>query len=345
MARIGIEYNKDINPKTSVVIRGFLFLFFFWGVLVEPYALSEVDEGEILLDRLVAEINGEPLTYIEVMEKIKNGPLVEVDSYPATETDTPFLIALNDLINMKLIMQKAHELDIDAKDENVEIEIERFLSNRKLNKQELLGMLQNQGKTYEEYKENFKNQMILNQFQGRVILPAVKISDKDIEIYYLKKTENTVSNVKLILREIYVKIPSNAMESIKAGKKELIEKVYNDLKNGLSFKEAVKIYSESERVKNEGIMPPIYLKDLSKVFQGAIERLEEGEFTTPIQVSGGFYIFYLEKKSFAGSEEFERQKKELEFSLRREEVTKQTVQWLKDQRRRSKIKILMSSEK
>ena len=122
--------------------------------------------------------------------------------------------------------------------------------------------------------------MILNQFQGRVILPAVKISEKDIELYYLKTSGNIADNIKLVLRNIYIQMPYNAVESVKMGKRKLADRVYGEIKDGgLSFEEAIKIYSDGENSKQGGLMPTLYLKDLAPKFQVAIEPLQEGEFT------------------------------------------------------------------
>lgn len=87
-------------------------------------------------------------------------------------------------------------------------------------------------------------------------------------------------------------------------------------------------------------MAPIFLRDLADNFRAAIEGLDEGQFTRPIMTSNGLYIFYVEKKTLSGGDDFERKKAELENKLMQEEVGRLTTQWLEDQRRRSKVRIL-----
>jgi peptidyl-prolyl cis-trans isomerase SurA len=297
--------------------------------------------AETLVDRLVAEVNGEGVTYSEVMDKVKNGPLVVVSSAPAPTGASPFETALQDLINFRLILQKAQELEIDVSDEKLDEEIAGFLEKRKLTIEGLKDALKEQGMTFANYRQDFRNQAILNQFQGRVIYPAIKLTDRDVEAYYLKTSGNSNDSLRLTLRQLFIEVRQDAGEVVKKGKEALAQKAFQELSSGLSFEQAVKVYSDAEDARaNGGLMPPLFLKDLAASFQKVIQNLEEGQFSTPIKTPNGYFLFFLEKKSFAGSDEFQKQKRELEMKLRQEEVEHQTAKWLEDERRKSKVRIV-----
>lgn len=294
-----------------------------------------------LIDMVVAEVNGDPITYSDVQAKIRKKVLVEVSPYPASSKDSEFTVALQDSINLKLILQKAEELNIDISDEDLEQEIEKFMQRRQLTRAALKQALGQEGMTYEQYKQDWRKQMLISQFQGREIMPSVKITDKDIEIYYLQKTGATGESLKLTLRQLFIRIPQDGPESVKLGKEEIVQKVFRELKDGLDFKKAVKVYSDSESSrKNAGSMPPVLIKDLNPVFQKAVADLDEKQFTQPVRVSQGVYFFYLEKKEFAGSYEFTKAKGQLEQQLRQEQIVEHTMKWIQSQRSRSKIRVI-----
>lgn len=296
--------------------------------------------SEKLVDRLVAEVNGDPITYSEVQEKVKKKVLVEVSPYPATEQDSAFEIALQDSINLKLVMQKAEELEIDVDDQQLEEEISKFIKRRGLSKESLLEALEQEGMSYEDYRKDWRKQMIISQFQGREIMPSVKITDKDIEIYYLQETGDKGESLKLTLRQLYIKVPKSP-DSVKKGKEAIVERAYSELQDGLNFDKAVKIYSNNESNRDKGgLMPPVMLKDLSPVIRKEIEKLSVNEFTKPIQIGGGYYIFYLEKKEFSGNDDFRRQKPQLEQKLRQTQIVDQTTKWIDTERRRSEIRVI-----
>ena len=327
MGRIGIKCGAGKISKIALAAQIFLF---------SGYGMAK----EVLVDRLVAEVNGDPITFSEVNQKVKKNVLVEVSAYPATERDSAFQIALQDSVNLKLIMQRAEELEISIEDEQLEGEIEKFIQRRGLTKPALLDALKREGMSYTDYKRDWRKQMVISQFQGREIMPAVKLTDKDIEIYYLQESGNTGESLRLTLRQLFIKVPASP-ESVKKGKEAIVKRVTDELSDGLEFAKAVKIYSDNESSRDRGgLMPPVLIKDLSVGIRNEVQGLDVSEYTKPIKIGGGYYIFYLEKKEFADSDEFQRLKPQLEQKLRQEQIVDQTTKWIENERRRSEITIL-----
>lgn len=296
-----------------------------------------------LIDRLVAEVNGAAITLSEAKVKVDKGPLIEVSSFPAKEQDPPLQVAIQDLINKKLIMQKAEELEIEVTDAAVSEEIDRFMKGRNLTKDQLNSALAEQGMTYDQYREDFKTQMIMNQFQGREIVPQVKISDRDVQLYYLRNSGSAAENVRLVLRQLQISLPPDGVASVKEGKHNLVDKAYQELEGGMPFEQVVKIYSDNDEArKTGGLMSSLYVKDLAPLFQSAVKDLDEGKYSKPIETPVGYFIFYVEKKEFSGSEEYKKQKPQLENSLRQEEMGRLLTRWIEGQRKKADIKILVT---
>ncbi len=313
-------------------------------VLLLPLASAQsavAADGEVLVDRMVAVVDGHPILYSNVMDKVDKGPLVVVSEYPAEETAQPYERALQDSINFELVMAKAKDLEIDVRDDEVEAEIKSFLESRGLTRDGLLEHLTQQKMNYEDYKSDFRNQMILRRFQGRVITPLVKLTDKDVETYYLKKSGATSDLVELVLRQILVSVTATAAPEVIEAKRKLAKEVHQKLADGMGFPEAVKIYSDEEKAReNGGLMGAVKVKDLAPQIRNEVEALDVGQFTAPVRTSLGFHIFFLEEKKFSGSREFLTQKKQLEFELRNLELANQTRRWLTEQRQKSKVEMV-----
>ncbi|MEZ4744035.1 MAG: peptidylprolyl isomerase [Bdellovibrionota bacterium] len=298
-------------------------------------------QSEELVDKIVAIVESQPILYSEIAEKEKTGPLVLVSDFPADEKSPAFERALNDAINYELILNKISELEIDVSDEQVETQIDQLLKGQNLTRDGLYQFLSEQNKSYEQYKKDFKNQMLLRRFQGRVIAPLIKITDKDIETYFLEKSGNKSNSVQFNLRQILISVDADASENIIAAKKSLAKEVYQKLQGGTKFLEAVKLYSDGPNARtNGGLMAGINLKDLTETLRTEIERLEVGEFTEPIKTEIGFHIFYLEEKKFTENDEYKSKKDQLEYELRNLELNTQTRRWLQQARQKAKIEIL-----
>lgn len=335
MGRTCSQRNNSQNAASNLI----------WTFLI-TILFAPMLHAEELVDRLLAEVNGSPVLLSDVKAKVKKGPLVTVSPFPATEADSEFEVALQDVINFKLIQQRAEELEIRIDEERLDEEIERFIARRQITKAQLFEALAQQGMDYEQYRDDFRKQMLLNQFQGREILPFVKITDKDIELLYLNQKGAQSDNVKLTLRQLFVSVPEDAGSAIKEGKEALVQRILRELEGGLEFSKAVKLYSDQSSARESGgLMPALNLRDLRQDMQGVVSQLNEGDYSEPLETSAGYFIFYLEKKEFSGSDEFNQLKPQLEAQLQQQEVMRQTVQWLEDQRRRSEIRIIRDEDK
>jgi peptidyl-prolyl cis-trans isomerase SurA len=304
-------------------------------------AVAYAAEGETLVDRVVGTVDGHPVLYSDVQQKVTKGPLVVVSDYPAEESSPVFERALQDALNYQLVMEKAKDLDIDVRDDEVESEITSFLATRGLNKDGLMEHLKQEGMTYEDYRRDFKDQMILRRFQGRVIGPLVKVTDKDVETYYLKKAGSDTDLVELVLRQILIAVPTGASEDVFEAKQKLAREVHQRLTGGMPFVDAVVVYSDESTARDKkGAMAPVRAKDLATPIRIEVENLEPGQFSMPVKTAMGFHIFLLEERRFSGGSEFLRMKGQLEAELRGQELADQTRRWLIEQRQRSKVEII-----
>jgi len=301
---------------------------------------TPLSAAEVLVDRIVGLVNSVPILRSEIQEKIRRGQVVLVSSYPAPKDADDQVKALEDEINFELVMQKVDQLDLNVSDTELDTEIEAFLKRRKLSMDGLLEALHQQGVNFEEYKSDFRKQMVMRKFQGRVIQPLIKITDKDLEGYLLRKSGSTSDNLSVTLRKIFIRNNSST-SAVARGKESRVQQIYSKLKSGMNFEEAAKLYSDDADVQTTGgLMSPVKLNELSANIKKEIAPLNEGGFTKPIESDAGYFIFALEKKNFLRDKNFQAQKQKLEYELRNEELERQTQKWIIAQRSRSKIEVI-----
>jgi peptidyl-prolyl cis-trans isomerase SurA len=313
---------------------------FLLSTFVPSSPLLANNTGEILLDRVLAVVNGRPIFYGDIRRKIETGPLIVVSEYPANKDAPAQTKALNDAINFELIMGAAKDLDIEVTDAELDQEINRYLEEQKISKDKLSELLQNEGETLENYRRDFRNQMVLRRFQRRIIAPSIKITDKDIETYYLTQSGTTANDmIEVSLRQLLIKIDPTMNKELIDAKKSLANDIYAKLKGGLDFVDAVGLYSDDPLAKKPDQKPlTIKLKDLSSAVKSSIEPLRTGEFTAPINMPNGLLIFQLVEKKLGQNREFASKKEKLEQELRMIELQNQTNKWLGEQHQRITVK-------
>jgi len=303
-------------------------------------ALAIAQGQETLVDRIVATVDGSPVLHSKVEAKVTSG-FFSISFYPAAEDAPVYEKALQDAINFELVLKKAEELEIEVSDTELDQEINFNLENRGQNREGLMEALRKAGIEYEEYREDFRKQMLFRRFQGMVVRPMIKITDKDVETFYLKKSGSSADNVRLTLRQILIKVPQGSSDDVVQAKLKLAKSVLQKLNSGSSFEETARLYSDLDGAKeNGGLMPDLRLSELSESIRKEVEKLDVGKFTEPVRSPLGFHLFYLEGKKFSGSGDFQKKKKELENELMMAEGEIQTRKWLTDARRKADIKIV-----
>ena len=133
-------------------------------------------------------------------------------------------------------------------------------------------------------KEKIAIEIAWNDLIVRIFNNEIEIDEnlmiKELEKIKEKKVEN------LLLSEIIFTINE---------KKEL-EPKYESIKqsiNEIGFEETARIYSLSDSKKSGGNLGWIYKNQLSKEITDAINKINIGDFTTPIVTSGGFLVLKL----------------------------------------------------
>ena len=301
-------------------------------------------EGRKLIDGVVAQVDKEPpILHSKIQEKVDLGPVILVSPYPATEQDPAYKRALQDEINLGLVLKRARELEIKILPEDIDNQIRVLLKQEgtaKLDLRELESFLIENHKTMESFRKDLETQMLVMRFLGREIMPQVKTTQRDLEAFYLQQPGHRDSAMVVQLKQILVRCDPDASASLQVEKKKLADEAYLKLQGGMEFSTAMRLYSEKGMQEADKVAPvKMKLADLPPNLREALSNtgLKGGAFTEPKLTPQGYRILYVVDSEFASSEDFLRQKDQLEQKLRQTQREKELTLWL--QKARSKAKI------
>ncbi len=290
-----------------------------------------------LVDQIVAVVAGIPILRSTLEAKTKNRREILVSYFPAKDGDSDLQKHLQDEINLELIRQKAKDVDLGMDKSDIEEEISKFLTQRKLGKKDLLAALKEQGVSYSQYKEDFETQMLVQKFQGRVISPGIKITDKDLEALYFSKNNSTAKGIIVGLN----RISTESHRGSKGSSIPQLESIREDVVSGRKSYESLK--KDSIKIGLDCVeMEPLDLQDLAQPYRDALSGKGVGEVTEVLSVNGTDAFFQIRSKNVSSSGDFSQKKQELEYELRTRELQRQTLKWLSDMRKSQKIQMIVS---
>lgn len=315
-----------------------LFLFLFASIILSLNSFSFAESQ--LVDRIEAEVNSIPILYSEIQEKIKEGPLVMVSPFPALSTDPSYNQALEDAINFQLIRDHAERVDppIEVLDDEVDSHIDRMIKSNNATLDQLKAFIEAQGKNFESYKNDIRDQILFMKFRGRVIMPLVKISNKDI-LQDAKLSGTDLSHSYIYkLRKILINIPKELSPALKTERLKQIQDAHKKLSSGMDFVTAQKLYSEI--AESDSPSWEVKLDDLDPQIRDAIAALNPSEFTAPIAIDTSHLIFLVEDKALENTKEDEQATRIRNNRIRSRKMNDELARWLKEERMKSKIRIL-----
>ena len=187
------------------------------------------------LDGIAAVVNNNPILLSEVNKKISpEGASLLISAYPATQDASLLEQALQDEINTTLILQTTERLGLEASTEEVDRRLGEIKKQNRLSDQMLETFLQQQGKSMEDYREFLRKQILLGKFRGRVILPQIQITEKDLLAFYQRKSGEISDQSDVTLRQIRI----NKLKAVKGSE-------------SLSAAKAKEVYEKNQYPENE----------------------------------------------------------------------------------------------
>ena len=302
--------------------------------MIALFLLSGSATATVLLDKVVAIINKEVITWGELYRAMEFKATEGFKALSNTEKMKVFKENeagfLENMVDVKLQIQAAKKLDIDASSEEIAEAIDGIKKKYSIGDKEFDESLKKEGFTLEEYKKLLAEQIILSKVVNQQVKSRIVVSDREITEYVAK---NKGGGFKI--RQIFFKKPDKEMERQAVEAKA--EDVYRRLMAGEDFPSLAVRYSDDPSGKTGGELGFVKKEQLGKEFLDVLSRMNTGEVSGPFWTSTGIHIIQLEDKEDAKSPEESREiaKKKLSEKKFNEEYKN----WIKSLREKSFVEI------
>ncbi|MGH9737810.1 MAG: SurA N-terminal domain-containing protein [Candidatus Acidiferrales bacterium] len=222
------------------------------------------------------------------------------------------LSILDELINSRILLDRAQKMNLIASDDEVE---DRFTQSKSpYTEEEFQAKLKASGLTIDDLKGDIRRQLSIDKLLNREVVAKIAITNQDITDFYNKnKSQFDVAEPQYHVAEIVItphpdptihnRKNSKAQNDADAGRKAamLIQK----LDGGADFTDLAMDYSEDPSASTGGdigFIPESSLNRSDPALKKAVLSLKPGQFTQPIHTKdGGYTILKLIAKESAGN--------------------------------------------
>jgi peptidyl-prolyl cis-trans isomerase SurA len=275
--------------------------------------------ADTVVEEIIARVNNEIVTrseYVRSRDQLKQ----EVQQQDPSNADKDFSDkqkdVLRDLIDQQLLLQKGKDLGITGDTEL----IKRLDEMRKEMKLETMEDLEKaaeaQGASYEDFKQNLRNQIITQRVIGQEVGSKLAMNKDEEKKFYdahkaeLEQPEQVRLSEILIAPKPAVKPaaagakadpPTDAeMEAALGVAKAKADDVLDQIHKGAKFSDMAKKYSDGPSAKDGGDLSYFKREALNKELEDKVFALKAGEITDVVRTKQGYVILQTTEHQMAG---------------------------------------------
>jgi len=293
----------------------------------------------MVLDRIVAVVNGEVITWSELRDRINiEGPqyLRGLEGQEREERieslEVPFL---NRLIEMKIIEQRAREMGIDVSDEEIGRAIQDIRAKLGMNEEAFLESLRAENMTPGEYRDMLKQQILIQKAINMSVKQRIVISEEDIDAYIQDHASDFPSGQRWRIRQIFFKAPVSKEDRKSIEQKA--DEIYRRLRDGADFATLAREYSQGPERDTGGDLGYIDPQGLMSSVRDTAAALGEGEVSRPFWSEAGLHIIKIEDK--IDVHQLPEMREKIREMLFKEAFEKKLHQWVSGLKRQADIEI------
>ncbi len=294
----------------------------------------------ILLDRVVATINGEVITWSELRKRIEleNKNLLKDLTGKArekkiNEIEAPFL---NNIIDLKLQLQAARRLGFGVGLAETDAAVAEIMKKYNLTDESLAESLKAEGFDMEEYKNQLAEQILLTKVVRYEVKTSIVIGDKQIREYYEVNKEKYRKGEKVRIRLIF--FAGDAKDNLqKTDIEAKAEEVMQMIEAGEDFAKIASEFSEDASKEVGGDLGYVSRGSVLEEIEDVVFDMKSGEVSKPFWSSVGLHIVKLEDRT-EGSE-VKKIRDEIKGILFEEAFKLKLEEWVKKLREEAYIEI------
>ncbi|MEQ9499655.1 MAG: peptidylprolyl isomerase [Deltaproteobacteria bacterium] len=305
-------------------------------MLVATLAVGAPSDRE-LLDRIVAVVNDEVITLCEVEASAK--PYMQHNEGEERKK-LLFKDILDQLISERLLAQEIKQAKITVSDEEVSRAVKDILRQNRISEEQLKQAIESRGMSMGQYREDLKSQLVRLKLIDMKVRSRVVIPEADIKAEYDQRTKDDEQEELVHIRHIFFKWGENATEAEKAA---IRDKAVAARKQALSgdFEAVAKELSEGPTRNNGGDLGELSGKQLLPELKVALEGVEPGTITNPIDTANGVHVVYLVGRRFKKPNSYAELRDRIYQEMYQRRVEEQTKVWLDELRGQSAVRVLL----
>lgn len=250
-----------------------------------------------VIDSIAVVVNDEVITKNEVAKRVE----AVIQRMRAANAQIPDQANLQRQVIESMIVERAQiqlakEMGVRIDDAMLDRAIGGIAEQQKMNVQQLRDALEKEGTTFAAFREEIRNEMMLQRLRQHEVDNKIQVSDAEVDTFVAARKAAAAERVEMNLAQIRVRIPENASPEQIAARRARAEEIARQLRVGGDFAKIAATYSDAGDALKGGEIGWLDSQRLPEAFARALMPLQPGQVTPIIKSATAFHILKLVDK-------------------------------------------------
>ena len=254
-------------------------------------------------DYIVAVVNQELVTAGELQQRLAR--IRDDAGRSRTALPPPATLrkqVLDTLIDERVLVTNARENGARIDEPELDRAVANVATQNQMSIVQLREQLRREGISYVKFRDNIRDQLMVERLREREVVNRIRISDADIDDLIEKRRAAAGSGAELNIAQILVPVPDGASDAVVEERRARAAAALARIRGGEDFATVAREVSEDgNRAQGGeiGLRPADRLPDM---FVKMVQPLKPGEITSELLRSGaGFHVLKLLDRKEAGA--------------------------------------------
>lgn len=260
-------------------------------------SVAATDLETRLLDRVVAVVNSEVLTKLDLDDQVRMASIqLKRQGTPLPDKEVLERQLLERMITSRILVQTARETGLRVDDTQLQRAIERVAEDNKLTLDQFREAMEKEGANFSRFREEIRNEILMARLKEREVDSRIVITDAEIDSYLRNQAAQGGSDDEFSVAHILVLVPEGASPEQIQAKRVVAERALAQLKQGVDFRQVSAGVSDAQNALDGGLLGWRTAARLPEIFVDAVRGLRVGDVSPVLRSANGFHILKLVDK-------------------------------------------------
>jgi peptidyl-prolyl cis-trans isomerase SurA len=265
------------------------------AVVAAAIGLAAITAAAQRGDYIVAVVNQELVTASELQQRLARIR----EEATRNHTQLPPAPALrkqvlDSLIDERVLVTNARESGARVEDPELDRAVANVAQQNQMTTAQLRERLRQEGIGYAKFRDNLRDQILVERVREREVVSRIKISDAEIDDLIEKRRIAANAGSEIQLAQILVTVPEGAPDGVVAERRARAEAALKRVQGGEDFGAVAREVSEDSNRAQGGDLGMRPIDRLPDLFAQAAQRMKPGDVMPELLRSGaGFHVLKL----------------------------------------------------